>query len=135
MHKEFEVHALNVGGIARANAIADAFDGLLRELEVVVTNHASREFRICCTKLEEASFFAKKALALEARNQRGGTGAIDEASIPDAMLLQGDGVRPSAPSAPLPPPPASMADGVDPITSRPPGVGRVDPRTGRLMSE
>lgn len=65
-HKEFSVHALNQGGMNKANAIADAFNKLLDELVVLCPQ--SRELSIARTKLEEACFFAKKAMATESEN-------------------------------------------------------------------
>jgi hypothetical protein len=62
MHKEFQVHMLNETGKAKATAIAEAFDELLTKL-VNITGEPSREMSLCRTKLEEASFFAKKAMA------------------------------------------------------------------------
>ena len=59
MHREFEVHLLNPSGIAKAREIAAAFDQLLDTLDTICS--ASREYSIVKTKLEEASFFAKKS--------------------------------------------------------------------------
>lgn len=61
MHKEFLVHKLTDDGIALAKEIADAFDYLLSHLEEMVPE--GRELSIVRTKLEEASFFAKKGMA------------------------------------------------------------------------
>lgn len=61
MNKEFQVHMLNEAGKAKAAAIAEAFDALLTTLETHCP--PSREMSITRTKLEEASFFAKKAMA------------------------------------------------------------------------
>lgn len=73
MNKEFAVHMLNDDGKANAKKIADAFDTLLTTLtepHVEGDNPAtvpicppSRETSIMRTKLEEACFFAKKAMA------------------------------------------------------------------------
>lgn len=62
MRKEFQVHKLNQSGLAKANQIAGAFDTLLGQLEGLCPE--GREFSIVKTKLEEASFFAKKAVAV-----------------------------------------------------------------------
>ena len=67
MHKEFEVHILNPAGIAKAKEIASAFDALLTILDQLCPE--SREFSIAKTKLEEASFFCKKAMAKKEENQ------------------------------------------------------------------
>lgn len=61
MHKAFEVHRLNEVGMKRAGEIASIFDLLLRDLESLVPD--SWEKAIVVTKLEEACFFAKKAMA------------------------------------------------------------------------
>jgi hypothetical protein len=68
MHKEFEVHLLNDKGIGRAKTVAADFDNLLTNLEVYIPQ--GREFSIVKTKLEEAAFFAKKAIANDKINQQ-----------------------------------------------------------------
>lgn len=65
---EFEVHLLNEAGIAKAKSIANQFDSLLDALKDVIP--ASRELSIVKTKLEEASFFAKKGMANQPENQK-----------------------------------------------------------------
>lgn len=67
MRKEFEVHMLNATGKAKAQDIAQGFDQLLARLET--TCPPGREMSIVRTKLEEAAFFAKKAMAVLAENQ------------------------------------------------------------------
>lgn len=67
IHKEFQVHMLNDAGKVAASGIADAFDALLTRL-LEINPDASREMSVCRTKLEEASFFAKKAMASQARH-------------------------------------------------------------------
>ena len=69
MNNEFRVHILNESGIMKAKLIADHFDNLLEQLKNLCPE--SREFSICKTKLEEASFFAKKSMAKGIENQRG----------------------------------------------------------------
>lgn len=80
MNKEFQTHLLNQAGITKSQAIADAFDRLLRELtDPRVTDPLplyttalcppGRETSILRTKLEEACFFAKKAMASGHENQ------------------------------------------------------------------
>ncbi len=66
MHREFTSHLLNDAGIAKARVIAELFDTLLTELEAVCAS--GRELIVCKTKLEEACFFAKKAMAREESN-------------------------------------------------------------------
>lgn len=65
---EFEVHMLNESGIAKANAIAFSFDTFLTELKEMCPE--GRHMSIVRTKLEEASFFAKKAMACSTENQK-----------------------------------------------------------------
>lgn len=67
MNPEFEVHKLNSIGLTTAKAIANAFDDLLEDLKLYCA--PSREFSIVKTKLEEACFFAKKAIATKSENQ------------------------------------------------------------------
>jgi len=59
---EFAVHLLNETGIDEARQIAKAFSDLLDYLDAAIP--AGREKSIVITKLQEASFFAKRALAL-----------------------------------------------------------------------
>ena len=61
MNKEFEVHTLTDDGIDKAKQIAVVFDEALRLLMTVCPE--GREFSIVRTKMEEACFFAKKAMA------------------------------------------------------------------------
>ena len=66
MAKEFAVHMLNEQGQRRAAQIAGVFDEALARLETMCP--PGREFAITRTKLEEACFFAKKAMALSDEN-------------------------------------------------------------------
>lgn len=66
MNKEFTVHLLNEGGKAKAIQIAEAFDTCLTSLTSLCPT--GRELAIVRTKLEEACFFAKKAMASEVVN-------------------------------------------------------------------
>lgn len=61
MNKEFQVHMLNDAGKARATAIAESFDRCLSEILTLCP--PGRELALVRTKLEEASFFAKKSMA------------------------------------------------------------------------
>lgn len=63
----FQVHMLNEQGKAKARAIADHFESLLTALTPLCPG--GREFSIVKTKLEEACFFAKKAMAKDMANQ------------------------------------------------------------------
>lgn len=64
----FQFHKLNEGGIKQAQEIASAFTSLLKKLQKICPD--GREFAIVKTKLEEASFFAKKAMAKHPLNQQ-----------------------------------------------------------------
>lgn len=66
MNKAFQVHMLNDDGKSKAKQIAMAFDGLLAELATLCP--AGRELALVTTKLEEACFFAKKAMANDPAN-------------------------------------------------------------------
>jgi hypothetical protein len=66
MNKEFAVHMLNDQGKRRATAIAETFDACLEKLLTLCP--PGRELAIVRTKLEEASFFAKKAMASSDEN-------------------------------------------------------------------
>src|SRR5437764_1053304 len=63
----FRVHRLNDDGMKHAELIAESFDGLVLYLSKLCPE--SREFSIVKTKLEEACFFAKKAMANHEPNQ------------------------------------------------------------------
>ena len=76
MRKEFEVYKLNSHGCEKAAAIAAGFDGLTQLLEKLCREGG--EFAIVKTKLEESCFFAKKAMAIDAKNQEGTVDEIGE---------------------------------------------------------
>lgn len=67
MANEFTVHRLNENGLLACEELAKEFSNLL----AVVEGHipAGRERSLVVTKLQEACFFAKRALALDSRNQ------------------------------------------------------------------
>lgn len=67
MKQLFEVHKLNEKGFKKAELIARSFSILLDNLEGVCRE--GREFAIAKTKLEEACFFAKKAMLSDPMNQ------------------------------------------------------------------
>lgn len=68
MNKEFQVHILNADGINKAKEIAILFDATLDTLLNLCPQ--GRELSVVRTKLEEACFFAKKAMATDPINQR-----------------------------------------------------------------
>lgn len=79
MNKEFQVHMLNETGKEKAAKIALAFDVLLETLTAPtlevgdgtkehVMCPPGRELALVKTKLEEACFFAKKAMANDPGN-------------------------------------------------------------------
>lgn len=61
MHPAFQVHMLTDDGKVKAARIANVFDAALTELQAICPG--GREMSIVTTKLEEAAFFAKKAMA------------------------------------------------------------------------
>jgi hypothetical protein len=65
---EFEVHLLNQEGIEKAKSLANGFDALLDFVKERVPE--GRYLSIVRTKLEEASFFAKKGIAVDPTNQQ-----------------------------------------------------------------
>jgi hypothetical protein len=72
MNALFSVHLLNEQGKQKAGQLAHAFDDLLDVVEKVVgigPTGSTREMAIVRTKLEEACFFAKKAMAVQPINQ------------------------------------------------------------------
>lgn len=69
MKKEFETHRLNETGMKKARAIGEAFEELLVEMEGATEGGDQRCMAIMRTKLEEACFFAKKAMACDPANQ------------------------------------------------------------------
>ena len=73
MNEQFKVHLLNYQGITKAVQMAEAFDVLLNIIEPMCED--GRCLSIVKTKLEEASFFAKKGMALTTVNQMGSTEA------------------------------------------------------------
>lgn len=59
---EFTVHRLNAAGLSFAEQVAQVMSRTLNELETLC-GAGSREMAIVRTKLQEASFFAKRAVA------------------------------------------------------------------------
>lgn len=64
---EFKSHMLNDAGKAKATELAVRFTTLLEKIEQLGVT--GRELAIVKTKLEEASFFAKKGVASLLENQ------------------------------------------------------------------
>lgn len=62
MNEVFEVRRLTPEGLKKAQEIAEAFDQLLTRLETVCVTDG-RDLALVRTKLQEACFFAKRALA------------------------------------------------------------------------
>ena len=64
----FRSTALSNEGLDKSTGIAEAFTKLHNQLLEVCP--ASREFSLVCTKLEEASFYAKKSLVNLQENRK-----------------------------------------------------------------
>jgi hypothetical protein len=63
----FEVHTLNEKGMAKAKELQRMFEEFLIDLcDICGTD--GREMSIVRTKLQEASFFAKRAMAMQPEN-------------------------------------------------------------------
>ena len=69
IRSEFDVHMLNEAGIAKAREIAETFSAALDALEAQC-GADGREMAMVRTKLQEAAFFAKRAMAVRAENQK-----------------------------------------------------------------
>ena len=65
----FEVHMLNDQGIEKAKKLQSLFDDFLNEL-IAMNTAEGREMAIVFTKLQEASFFAKRAMAMRSENNQ-----------------------------------------------------------------
>lgn len=68
MRQEFGVHILNEVGIEKATVLAHVFSNALDAIEKLIP--PGRELALVVTKLQEASFFAKRGVALDATNQK-----------------------------------------------------------------
>lgn len=66
----FEVHKLNAQGMARAKQLQKLFEQFLLDVEQTIdtdpyqASKNGRELALVRTKLQEASFFAKRAMSL-----------------------------------------------------------------------
>lgn len=80
MSDEFKTHRLNDQGLAKCDAVAGVFERALTELRQIMlptvapgatanTSFAAREQALVVTKLQEACFFAKRAVALDPANK------------------------------------------------------------------
>lgn len=68
IHDIFRVHRLNDEGLKKAEALAETFTNCLREIEAAC-GEDGREMAIVRTKLQEASYFAKRAITVRVENQ------------------------------------------------------------------
>lgn len=68
VEKEFSVHMLNEQGKSYATEMSVRFSDLLTWCRQA--GQPGREIAIVATKLEEACFFAKKAMAMKSENQQ-----------------------------------------------------------------
>lgn len=68
MRTEFQVHILNEAGVVKATALGEIFSTALDQIEALVP--AGRERALVVTKLQEASFFAKRGIAVNPDNQK-----------------------------------------------------------------
>lgn len=68
IRQEFQVHLLNETGISKAAQLGCIFSEALEKIEAIVP--AGRERALIITKLQEASFFAKRAIATIPENQK-----------------------------------------------------------------
>jgi hypothetical protein len=75
----FTAHRLNDGGFEKAQMIEGAFERFLQEgIEELFQGKEpqTREWALAKTKLEEASFYVKKTMALQTENQQVKSGAV-----------------------------------------------------------
>lgn len=68
VRKEFQVHKLNEGGMTMAKQLGEVFSEALDKIESIAGAYG-REMSIVRTKLEEAIYFAKRAMAQKPGNQ------------------------------------------------------------------
>ncbi len=69
IRQEFQVHILNAKGIEKAEAIAEIFSSVLGQVEEM-SPEPSRERSLFVTKLQEASFWAKRSIAIDPANHK-----------------------------------------------------------------
>lgn len=68
IREEFDVHVLNHEGLRKARDIASCFSTLLNDLEEHCGKDG-REMALVRTHLQQANFFAKRAMATRPENQ------------------------------------------------------------------
>jgi hypothetical protein len=68
VREEFDVHVLNHDGIQKARDIASCFSILLNDAEAICGKEG-REMALVRTHLQQAAFFAKRAMAVRPENQ------------------------------------------------------------------
>lgn len=68
VRNEFQVHRLTEEALRLAQSLAVQFTICLNSVEALV-GHDGREMAIVRTKLQEAAFYAKRALAVRKENQ------------------------------------------------------------------
>ena len=68
MRSEFQVHMLNDAGVGKAKMLGEIFSEALDAIEKLVP--ASRERSLVITKLQEASYWAKRGIAIDPANQK-----------------------------------------------------------------
>ncbi len=66
---EFQTHTLNEEGKANAEQLAMGFSNLMYLVEMFGLGGDGRALALAKTKLEEACFFAKRAMATKSSNQ------------------------------------------------------------------
>ena len=84
IRSEFKVHRLTESGLRKAGELADVFSDALVKVEGLCGTNG-REIAIVRTKLQEANFFAKRALAQLPEYQADGPGEnLGSAGLTDA---------------------------------------------------
>jgi len=70
IYPQFQFHKLSEAGQGKAKLIAGMYSELLDQLENICGSlNNGREMALVKTKLEEACFFSKKAMAVQRENQ------------------------------------------------------------------
>lgn len=67
MRDEFQTVRLNIDGAARLEDVREVFSACLDRVEVLCVN--SRERSLAITKLQEAEFWASRAIAMRPENR------------------------------------------------------------------